>query len=198
MDKGTNSIVLLAFRILPQIKFSIGNFILPIVGGVLLALVFHPTSIESKVALEKILGVFLSFDGAILGLILAVFGIYGSVESNARTLFSITKCPPESRFSFFKIKLVTVFKMCFWVFACSSILLALFAALTMPSKMGFFSRVVSYEFKACVFGFLAGWAQTKILVELKIYVFSMYQRAMNEARMLAIENKMDPADKGID
>lgn len=195
---GTNSIIILAFRLLPQVKFSKVNFFIPYLVASLFAYQFYPSSADSKAVLLNAMSNLMAFNGTVLGLILGVFGIYGAVESNQRTLFAVTNSPDGSKFSFYKHKLVTIFKMCFWVFLCSLFLLLLFIFLSISERMVWLSSIFRPDLKIPIYVFSVAWLQTKILVELKIYIFSMYQRSINEARALAIENKMTPFDKGID
>ena len=197
-QKGTNSIVLLAFRLLPHVRPSAWNFFIPIVGAILFATVFYGESNLSYQICKDILEAILQFDGAVLGLILAVFGIYGTVESNQRTLFAITRAPQNSNFSYYKLKLVTVFKMCFWVFSCSAFLLIVYALLLAREQVPLISEFLSEKSRYSFLAFIIAWTQIKILVELKIYVFSMYQRALTEARSYAIEQGKQPFDSSID
>jgi len=174
-----------------------GNLISPPAIAIAVAYIFCGAK-EPFTLTKDLLEAILQFDGAVLGLILAVFGIYGTVESNQRTLFAITRAPEGSKFSFYKLKLITVFKMCFWVFFCSSLLLGLYSLLLMKEQIDFISKIISPPYRYPFFLFFVTWAQVKILVELKIYVFSMYQRALTEARTYAQEQGKDPFDKSID
>lgn len=196
--KGTNSILLLALRILPHVKLSIGNLLIPIIGGLMFGYAFYGESDSYHEICKKILEAILQFDGAVLGLILAVFGIYGTVESNQRTLFAITKGPEGSRISFFKLKLITVFKMCFWVFTCSSFLLTIYSLISIKEHIPLVTEILMPKFRYAVLAFLISSAQIKILIELKVYVFSMYQRALTEARAYAVEQSKTPFDSSID
>ncbi|PIS10854.1 MAG: hypothetical protein COT73_07085 [Bdellovibrio sp. CG10_big_fil_rev_8_21_14_0_10_47_8] len=196
--RGTNSIILLAFRILPQVKFSFWNFIIPIVGAVIFAKMFPVGSSGNAKIFLGILPNLLAFDGAVLGLILGLFGIYGSIESNQRTLFAICHAPEGGRFSYFKQKLITVFKMCFWVFFCSAGLTVGYVFLSLGDRAISCFDFINQSYRPMCFAFAMAWFQIKLMVELKIYLFSMYQRTVNEARALAVENKQTPFDTSID
>lgn len=196
--KGTNSIILLALRLLPQVKFSFINFAIPYIVAVGFAYLFYPSSAGSKEILSSVLSNLMAFNGAVLGLILGVFGIYGAVESNQRTLFAIVNAPEGGKFSFYKYKLVTIFKMCFWVFICSFLLMVMYVLLSLSGKLELLASLVNPDFKVPLFVCVVAWLQSKLLIELKIYIFTMYQRSITEARALALESKQKPFDNSID
>lgn len=196
--RGTNSILLLGLRILPQVKFSIWNFAIPIIGALAFARLFPSGSTGNTKIFLSILPNILAFDGAVLGLILGLFGIYGSIESNQRTLFAICNAPEGGKFSYFKQKIVTVFKMCFWVFFCSAGLTLGYVLLSIGDRALLLVDFINPSYRPMGFAFLMAWFQIKLMVELKIYLFSMYQRTITEARAMALENQKKPFDSSID
>ncbi|MDL1870916.1 hypothetical protein FBR05_01770 [Deltaproteobacteria bacterium PRO3] len=197
---GTNSIFVLACRTFPHLKFSYLNFISPILIGAFFGIIFlkyvNGTGLASSLA--QISSIFLSFNGAVLGLVIAGYVIYASFPNEDLLVFSICNKPNDGRFSFLKFKLLIFFKTFFWVFLCSVLLSIFYVFLIVypSSEIGktldlYMTR--SLRIFLAVF-FIAG-LQAKVFIELKIFIFTVYNSALTQARLMAKANSQEPFDE---
>lgn len=198
--RGTNSILILSLRTLPHLKGDWINFLTPFVLGISASYLAYVS--KSPIARNDVVAAFgnlLQFNGALLGLLMAGFGLYSSVPTNQRTLIQIINAPKESRFSFFKMRLLTIYKMAFWSFSCTAAMLILYllCSLNLLSSIEVIHSFSSKVKISISIGLMVLF-QVKVIIELKIYVFSIYMRSMTEARMHAIENGKVPFDNSAD
>lgn len=195
-----NSIFMLAYRHLPSIRFDFVNFIVPPGSGlILLMLAMNRGTVLQSESLTNSIGNLLQFNGALLGLLMAGFGIYSAVPANRHTIFSIVNAADGSENSYFKARLLTIFKMAFWSFLCTASMSFIYVmvALDLIDVMPYSDEVSQRLKQALVVG-CVGWLQVKIFVELKVYVYSVFVRAMTEARLVAISDGKIPFDKSSD
>lgn len=198
---GTNSIILLALRTFPNLRLSWVNLLIPwvcgIVSGAVVWNVYHPGSgfVASTV---QLLNVLLSFNGAILGLVMAGFAIYAALPHEQITVFTASQAPEGGKYSFLKYRLLYFFKTFFWVFLGCCAITAMYAVYTLVSFAVVDISVGCRKLLAATTWALIAVVQAKIFVELKIFIFTIYTNTLTLARFVCQQAKQEPFDKSSD
>ncbi len=203
---GTNSTLVLALRTFANLNFSWINFLIPILGGSIIAgllcCVDVPDSRRLLTAAQGLLATLVQLNGGCLGLILVGFSIYASLPSQDYVIFAISNKPDEGKYSFLKYKLLIFFKSFFWVFFCTCFLISIYAFSILYPEIdpsGIQSPIsASSKFKRFAFFFFCAAAEIKILVEVKIFIFTLYSSTLSQARFAAQANNIKPVDEGLD
>lgn len=197
--ENSNSIFDLACKTFPHLAFSGANTwgTLVVALSVSIAAACFYNSNDYSGLLNSVLPILIGFNGSILGLVLAGFG-FAALPEKTWTLFAVTEAPKNGKFSYLKNKLLIFFKVIFWIFLCSFFIVAVFLFCSFYRSLSTeyaLHQIPSKAIRVFLVTFPVAWAQVKIFVELKIFIFTVYSTTLTQAQGLALLEKQDPFDK---
>lgn len=198
--KGSNSIFLLYARSIFRLKWHWFNFLFPILTSLILTLILvFSTFSEDKMteALKGIVEICLSFNGAVLGFVIAAFAIFASIGDRGLIVFSISNKRDGDYYSFHKTKLITFFKSFFWLFiAC--IFCFLYILILIFNKN---VEIAGFKFEITNFiliNFILFYVQFKVFIEIKVLIFTIYNSSLTQAKYMAQADGLKPIDESND
>lgn len=196
--KGSNSIFLLFFRVIFRLKWSWPNFLIPHVFALLSVVpffIYAPFS-DFKKIFSEILGLVLGFDGSILGFVIGSFAIFASFSDKEMTVFAVSNKREGDYYSFLKTKLLTFFKSFFWIFIGTSYALLWFGFLKTTELFPEICETTEryWSLFRVTSLYLLVYTQVKILVELKVLIFVIYNNSLTQARFMAQQQNVQPID----
>lgn len=199
-SRGTNSILLLYLKTAFRLRWSWFNFLAPIFLSFFISILFKNSTLlyDDRINfLESFLKTCLSFNGAVLGFIIAAFAIFASTGDRNLIIFSTTNKREGDHYSFHKTKLLTFFKSFFWLYSSCILSFLYLIALNFNNKVsicGYVFSLSSFLIPNLVFFY----AQCKVFVELKILIFTIYNSSLTQARFMAQDNQVVPTDSSND
>ncbi|RYZ77713.1 MAG: hypothetical protein EOP05_00805 [Proteobacteria bacterium] len=198
--RGSNSILLLFLRINFRLRWSWFNCLFPIFVASITVFFIPPG--RSPNDLEKLVitvaGTLANFDGAVLGFVIAAFMVIASFTNKELTVFSITNKRVGDPYSFFKSKLLVFFKSFFWIFVSTCAIGSIWLACLWIEPASSHSSLSMANLISRVEIWFVVYFQTKVMIEIKVLIFTVYNSALTQGRFMAQLEKKIPLDETND